>query len=125
MGGFCCCISIYIINLLTRAYRRLATELPCLCITSETASLSSGFFESYRFIQSSNLASRTTGVEDTYRTLTAIPFQLGVNNSLKTFACTGKQEKNLPSFRCCKIYNSSNNVSCLLRLRHDNTVSYC
>ena len=34
-------------------------------------------------------ANRTTGVEHTYRTLTAIPFKLEVDNSLKLFAIAG------------------------------------
>ena len=44
-----------------------------------------------------------TGLEETYRALTAIPFQLGVNNSLKDFAITNIRKK---KFRFCKIYNS-------------------
>ena len=46
MGSFSLHI-IYIIDLLTPAC--LATEMPCLCLTSETASLS-GFFVHHCFI---------------------------------------------------------------------------
>ena len=40
---------IYIIDFLTHAHLRLGTESLCLCLTSETASLSSGFFVHHRF----------------------------------------------------------------------------
>ena len=46
----------YIIDLLTRAHLRLAAELPCLCLTLETASLCSGFFVHRRFIFLSRVA---------------------------------------------------------------------
>ena len=42
--------NIYIIDLLTRAHLTLAAELPCLCLTSELASLSSWFFVRRHFI---------------------------------------------------------------------------
>ena len=45
-----------------------------------------------------------TGVEGTYLTLTAILFQVGVNNSLNFFAVTNIREKNLPSFLSYRIY---------------------
>ena len=44
------CIAIYIINLSLCAHWRLATELPCLCVTLETTSFSSGLFVSYCLI---------------------------------------------------------------------------
>ena len=50
MGAFRSCVVTYIIDLLTRAYLRLATALACLCSTCEKASLSSVFFVSQRFI---------------------------------------------------------------------------
>ena len=67
-----------------------------LCSTSERASLFSVFF--YHFIQlyrnrSFNHACGTTRVEDTYRTLTAIPFKVGENNSLKIFVIVSIREK--------------------------------
>ena len=40
-----------------------------------------------------NIAPKTTGIEDTYRTLTAITFYVGVNNSSKIFAITNVREK--------------------------------
>ena len=43
IGAFCLCI-VNIINFLMRAHWRLANDLLCLCLTPETASLSSGFF---------------------------------------------------------------------------------
>ena len=53
--------------------------------------------------QPDNLAFRMTKVEDTHLTLEAIPFYVGVNNSL--FSCHYKHtRKNLPSFRSCRIY---------------------
>ena len=56
MGAFRSCVVTYIIDLLTRAHLKFATELPCLCLTSETASLLSGFFVLPRFIFLSCLA---------------------------------------------------------------------
>ena len=54
------------------------------------ASLSLGFLSSYFFAYvKTNLVSGTMGIEDTYRTLTAIPFQVVVNNFLKIFVVTG------------------------------------
>ena len=50
MGAFSLHIIIYVIDLLTSAHLRLATELQCLCLTSETATLSLGFFAYYRVI---------------------------------------------------------------------------
>ena len=50
MGAFSLHIITYIIDLLTRAHLRLATELPCLCLTSETASSSFGFVFHRHFI---------------------------------------------------------------------------
>ena len=47
MGAFCSCVATYIIDLLTRAYSRFVTGLPCLCSTSEKASL---FFRFYRSV---------------------------------------------------------------------------
>ena len=41
---------IYIIDFLTHAHLRLGTESLCLCLTSETASLFSGFFVRHHFI---------------------------------------------------------------------------
>ena len=38
MGAFSLCFIIYIIDLITGTRSRLAAELPCLCLTSETAS---------------------------------------------------------------------------------------
>ena len=72
-----------------------------LCSTSERASLFSVFF--YHFIQlyrnrSFNHACGTTRVEDTYRTLTAIPFKVGENNSSKIFVIVSIREK------ICRVY---------------------
>ena len=50
MGAFSLRILIYIINLLKCAPLRLEIELPCLCLTSKAALLSSGFFVRRRFI---------------------------------------------------------------------------
>ena len=101
MGAFSLHIVMYTINLFTCAHLRLATELLCLWLTLETASLSSGFFVYHRYIlfacaatNQSIIALRTTGVEDTYRTLTVFPLQVGVKNSLKYFAITNIREKN-------------------------------
>ena len=49
MGAFFLHNMIYIIDLLTRAHLRLASELSCLCLTLETPSLSLGFFDHSRF----------------------------------------------------------------------------
>ena len=43
--------------------------------------------------QSFNIAPKTTGIEDTYRTLTTIPFHVGVNNSSQNIAIINIQEK--------------------------------
>ena len=43
MDAFSLRVITYIIDLLMRARLRLATELQCLCLASERASLSSGF----------------------------------------------------------------------------------
>ena len=51
--------------------------------------------------------STTIAVEGTYRT--AIPFEAGLNNSLKIFTFmrnTGHTRKNYPSFRSCSIFKS-------------------
>ena len=72
MCVFCSRIKIYLIDFLARARLRLTTQLPCLCLTSETVSRSSGFVVHRRFILLAR--ARTTGIEDTYQTLTAIPF---------------------------------------------------
>ena len=53
MGVFflCIIIHVYINELLTRACTlRLATELLCLCLTSETVQLVSGFFACHRVV---------------------------------------------------------------------------
>ena len=52
------------------------------------------FISSYFvFVQSFNPASRTTCVKNAYQSLTAIPLQVEVNNSLKIFPVTGIREK--------------------------------
>ena len=108
----------------------LATGLSCLCSTSEKTSLSSFLIISFIHMcrdQLFNPARTTTGVENAYCTLTAIPFQVqrveqvvqktqyqtlaaipfkvGLNNSSKNFAITNIRKK-LSSFRSCVIYNS-------------------
>ena len=70
MGAFSLRTIIYIIDLLTRAHLRFAAELPCLCLTSETASLFSGFFTCHDVVfvwtrrnLSFNIAPKTPGIE--------------------------------------------------------------
>ena len=75
MGAFSLHFLIYIIDFITRARLRLAIELPCLVSLSSVTVL--GFllcFVWMRRNQSFNIASETTGIEDTYQTITAIPF---------------------------------------------------
>ena len=47
----------------------------------------------HRNKRSIGIASRTTGVENTYQALTAIPCQVEVNNSLKRCVFTSEREK--------------------------------
>ena len=71
MGAFSLRIRIYISDLLTRVHLRLATELPCLCLCLETASLfsclrsPSFYFVRMRLNYLLNIAPITTGVEYT------------------------------------------------------------
>ena len=86
-------IHIYIIDLLTRAHLKFAIDLRCLCLTSETASLSPGLFACHRVVLFECVATnrsktKTTGIENTYSTLTATSFPVRVNNSLKISAIT-------------------------------------
>ena len=76
-------------------------------LTSETASVffnllraPSCCFVWMRRYKWFNITPKTTGMEDTYRTLTAIPFQVGVNNSLM-FLSLQAYEKIFPSFHSC------------------------
>ena len=85
MGAFSVRIIIYISDLLKCAHSTLTTA--CQCLTSETASLSSGFFVHHRFNfacmrrnYSPNIANGTTNVKDTS------------NNSSKYFAVTNIRE---------------------------------
>ena len=67
-----------------------------MCSASEKASFSLGFFVTNRLRlyarAETNLAFKTTGLEDKYLTLAAIPFQVGVNISLIFFAVTNIRE---------------------------------
>ena len=76
--------NIYVIDLVTRAHLiAWLTELPCLCLNSAT--VSSCCFVYMPHNNSFNISPKTTVIEDTYRTPTAIPF--------KDFCHTNIQEK--------------------------------
>ena len=62
-------------------------------------------FISMRRKWSFNPACRTTGVQDTYQTLTAIPFQVEANNSSKVFAMSAYETK-FAEFPFLYIFNS-------------------
>ena len=111
MGSFYLCFVIYIINLSMRAHWMHATELQCLCFTSEVASHSSSFFcfLALYFVcmhrkQSFNLRSRTASIGDTYRTPMAISNR--GKQLFKKFCFYRHMRKKLPSFHSCRIYNS-------------------
>ena len=56
--------------------------------------------------QSFNIAPKTTGIEDIYRTLTAIPFLSRGKQLFEEFFYYKHTRKTLPSFHSMRIYNS-------------------
>ena len=112
MGAFRSCVVTYIIDLLTRAYWRLALDLHVYVPPLKRRLLLwLSLFLTVLFIcmcrnWSFNPMCRTTGVEDTNWSLTAIPFKVGVNNSWKNLCYYIIRKKGLPSFRSCKVYKS-------------------
>ena len=87
------------IDLLTRAQSRLRREFNvCVPLRKRRHCLRFSSFLIFSFIYmrhnlSFNPACKTTGVQDACRTLTAIPFKVGVNNSSKIFAIVCMREK--------------------------------
>ena len=78
---------------------KTAKEVLCLSFNHAKTSLIPSFlgprrpFVSVRSNRSSNLAFRTTVVEDTHLTRAVIPFKVGANNSLIKIAITNIREK--------------------------------
>ena len=100
-------------NLLVSSCKvKTAIEVECLCVsTSKNGTLFGLFRFSLYFLSVCaannlvNLAFKTTIIEDTHLTLTAIPFKVEANNSLN-FLPLQTYEKKFAEFPFLLVYNS-------------------
>ena len=97
MGAFSLCIIMYIIDLITRAHDlrlncHVYAQLQKQCHFFGFLRTSSCWYICMGRNQSFSIAPKMTGIEDTYQTLTAISFQVGVNKSSKIFVIINIRE---------------------------------